>query len=260
MICVSTQLVEAGVDLSFQCVARSLAGLDSVAQAAGRCNRHGEMGPQSVFLFRSAEENLNKLPEIREAQEATLTVLRKFRLNPAAFGEDLISPAAIRLFYTQLYQDVQTYGKLDYPLNDRRDGVNGSLVNLLSLNEVGCNAFKGHSPKKSPPYFFVQAFDTAGRCFRAIENAGVDVLVPYEEGREIILQLNGELELRDRPRWLRRAQRFCVHLYPDMQRALELAGAIEYIQEGSIAVLHEEFYDTKKGVQLQGRDMPLQQY
>jgi CRISPR-associated endonuclease/helicase Cas3 len=42
VICVSTQLIEAGVDISFECVVRDIAGLDSVFQAAGRCNRHGE--------------------------------------------------------------------------------------------------------------------------------------------------------------------------------------------------------------------------
>ena len=44
IICVSTQGVEAGVNFSFGCVIRSKAGLDNVIQAAGRCNRHKELG------------------------------------------------------------------------------------------------------------------------------------------------------------------------------------------------------------------------
>lgn len=57
VICISTQLIEAGVDVSFHCVIRSLAGLDSIAQAAGRCNRHGEYGVQQVYVIDHEEEN-----------------------------------------------------------------------------------------------------------------------------------------------------------------------------------------------------------
>lgn len=42
VICITTQLIEAGVDISFKCVIRSHAGMENVAQAAGRCNRNGE--------------------------------------------------------------------------------------------------------------------------------------------------------------------------------------------------------------------------
>lgn len=63
-VCVSTQLIEAGVNLSFQCVIRSLAGLDNIAQAAGRCNRHGEASCRDVYVINSNAEDLRKLPDI----------------------------------------------------------------------------------------------------------------------------------------------------------------------------------------------------
>mgnify|MGYP001200025341 CR=1 FL=1 len=88
VICVSTQLIEAGVNISFGCVVRSLAGLDSIAQAAGRCNRHGERECSDVYIVNVEEENVSKLVDIKEGQECTKRVLDEFKENPHIFDND----------------------------------------------------------------------------------------------------------------------------------------------------------------------------
>ena len=91
---VSTQLVEAGVDLDFPAVYRSLAGIDSIAQAAGRCNRNGMLPKGMVYVFR---------PEKHGMPAGWLS-------RTAAVGEDILkgkddplSLEGVKQYFTQLY-------------------------------------------------------------------------------------------------------------------------------------------------------------
>lgn len=69
------------MDISFSIAIRSLAGLDSIAQAAGRCNRNKELENGDVYIIRFKEENIDKLVDIREGQKAALNVLAAFEKN-----------------------------------------------------------------------------------------------------------------------------------------------------------------------------------
>ena len=75
VVCISTQLIEAGVDISMSCVIRALGGLDSIAQAAGRCNREGKL-PQlgEVVVFR-AEEGAPS-GSLKQGQDITEEILK----------------------------------------------------------------------------------------------------------------------------------------------------------------------------------------
>src|SRR4051794_33069223 len=92
---VSTSLIEAGVDISFPLVLRAEAGLDQIAQAAGRCNREGELGDRlgQVLTF---EATAHRPPaEIEQRAAAGRAVLRG--------TPDPLSPTAVAAFFKELY-------------------------------------------------------------------------------------------------------------------------------------------------------------
>ena len=79
---------------------RDLAGLPSIAQAAGRCNRHGESNCRPVYLIECAGENLDALPEIYDGREITRELLATLPEEA-----DLLSPQVIQLYYQRYYGD-----------------------------------------------------------------------------------------------------------------------------------------------------------
>ena len=258
LICVSTQLIEAGVNLSFQCVVRSLAGLDSVTQAAGRCNRHGEADSRDVFIVRCADEVLSSLKEIRCAQEEAGHVIQDFRSDPGQFGDDLLSPAAVGRYSRYYAKRMQP--ELAYPAGEKDDAKLSSptsLFDLLSRNSAAGKACAEHG-RPLPPHPLHQAFQTAGRIFQAIPEGGFDVIVPYgKEGEELVAELNADPDLRELPNLLRRAQLFSVHLFDTEWNQLNRLGAIDLLAEIGVAVLRKEFYDPQLGVQLHRGEMEI---
>lgn len=258
LVCVSTQLIEAGVNLSFQCAVRSLAGLDSIAQAAGRCNRHGEAACRDVFIVRCAEENLSRLKDIQAAQRACLKTLENFRSNPARFGNDLLSPEAVRQYYSYYYEKLMP--QLDYPVN-QKDGsglwADTNLFGLLSENPLALK-YSRENEIPLPEHLLHQAYQTAGRLFEAIEKGGMDVIVPYKEGKELISELYAEPDMKELPGLLRRAQRYTVHLFEGERYALSELGAIDVLPDTGAAVMRGEFYDGKLGLQPSPAKMSLE--
>src|SRR5699024_10550967 len=106
IICVSTQLIEAEVDISFDSVIRSKSGLDSIAEAAGRCNRNGEREEGKVYISRCDKANLSILIEIRIRG----VVLENYTLKNEEFAGNYISPEAsqynFRLFYSEAGREI----------------------------------------------------------------------------------------------------------------------------------------------------------
>ena len=229
IICISTQLIEAGVDISFGCVIRALAGLDSIAQAAGRCNRNGENPDGSdVYVVNLAEENLSKLPDIKQGSDVTSRILYE-SVN------DLLSPTVMERYYKEYFYKRQK--EMNYWINE---DIN--LYDLLSSNQKGLSAYV-NSGGKAPPALR-QAFQKAGEHFCVIENNTTDVLVPYKYGMELIDKYNSS-SLKDKSRLLREMSRYSVALYPNDRKKLENENALYSIGDDIIA-LDKKYYDTEE--------------
>ena len=143
---VSTQLIEAGVDLDFPCVYRAMAGLDSIAQAAGRCNREGKL-PQlgEVVVFRAEEGAPNG--SLKQGQDITEEMLK------AGLFDDPLSPSAFAEYFRRFN------GKGDVDKHD---------ITRLLMAESSSN--------ENP---LAIKFRTAAERFRLIDNQGVALVVPF---------------------------------------------------------------------------------
>lgn len=237
-LCVATQVIEAGVDISFQRVIRLAAGMDSVIQAAGRCNRHGEFDePVPVYVIPCLGENLGRLREIKEAKAATESLLGAYRRTPERFGGDLASDQAVRTYYQKLY-GAMLENYQDYALKN----PNTTLFDLLSYN----TKYYDENAPYAGMFCMSQAFKLAGSRFEVFDSGTRDLIVPYGEGTALIAELTG----RGHPEpefladWARRARPYCVAAYEWQLKALadavhECAGA---------AFLDPGFYDEDIGL------------
>ena len=247
LICVSTQLIEAGVDVDFGAVIRYLTGLDSIAQAAGRCNRNGLRSIGRVSIINAANENLDNLPEIRIAKEVTERVLREYRLTPEDFGSELQGPEAMNRYYQ--YYFFQRAHEMAFPISRQDIGRDDDLLNLLSENTQSVSAYTREHNSVPPDHHLRQSFMAAAKAFRAIESPAEGVIVPYgEEGRNIVAELfsSNYGVIKD---LLRKAQRYSVNLFPHEVQYFKGSGLLRELSEGSgIFCLDPRHYSEEFGV------------
>lgn len=237
LICISTQLMEAGVDMSFATVYRALAGIDSLAQAAGRCNRHGELEEGLVRVFRMGDENLDKLPDIQIGVQVAKDLLHIVDI------QDILQPVNLTLYFKRYYA-AQTERNKSYELPSRN-----TLLDLLSANDAGRQACGARDRIDARKFLYdMQAFGDAGNAFSVIDSATMGILVPYEDGGRLIAALNDSVEDPEELLALfRKAQQYMVNVFSYELEQLQRMGAVHQIRQGPLT-LRTDYYNLDIGI------------
>ncbi|MBC5648113.1 CRISPR-associated helicase Cas3' [Christensenella tenuis] len=239
VICISTQLIEAGVDISFSCVIRSMAGLDSIAQAAGRCNRNGESAePKKVYVFPLKGESLDRLPDIRMGQEITQRIIQS--KEP---GVDLLDEEAMSEFYDQYFNGQDR--RMDYPV-----GQAGSIYAMLSHNKDGKGNYRNRTGRQFS-HFITQAFRSADAEFSVLDKNTTSVVARYGGAKKLIDEYRNQprsVFTREKVQILKKLQRFSVPLYEyELKKLLERHALSPLDEETGILLLDENYYSQDTG-------------
>lgn len=225
-ILISTQCIEAGVDVDFPVVLRSFAPLDAVIQSAGRCNRNGrlEKGELHVFLPTIDEE---KYPDEIYGKAASEVKLMLHRRRDIPGGFDIEDPNTAKEYYAKIFA--------------------GSAVENERLNNA-INALD---------------FVETAREYRWIDQHGINILVPYAPYRDAYSELCSQARDGNINReWIARARMLSVNA--PLRKKSRLYDLLEPVvnkrqghreQTGWYILLQEEAYSEETGLNAEGVEL-----
>lgn len=217
---ISTQLVEAGVDIDFPVVYRALAGLDAVAQAAGRCNREGMLpGMGKVVVFVPPKPAVPGL--LRKAQQSGQEIMRLTEGDP-------LTRERFEAYFRHYYASLNSLDE-------------ENIIGLLDMH----NRVEARRAEFS--------FRTAADKFQLIKEEGqTAVIVHYGESHNFIaaLEASQNMEPHQRRGVLRRLQRYTVNIREQECRKLMTSGDIREIFEGCHIQQTDTLYHSQLGLLL----------
>lgn len=194
IVVISTNLIEAGVDISFECVYRSMTGLDSLAQTAGRCNRNGEIDRGIIYLIMLEGENTGNMEELQQNSRITENII--YQYNGSEKSDSLLMPRWMDEYYKNMYFSASD--KMNFPIKE----WDTNIIELLS---------RGFVPKEKK-HFMNQAYKSAGQAYRVIDDHSFGVIVPYKKGAELIEAIQESSDAADIKAYIQQAQRYTVNV------------------------------------------------
>ncbi|NCN88920.1 MAG: CRISPR-associated helicase Cas3' [Gallionella sp.] len=215
---ISTQLVEAGVDIDFPMVYRALAGLDAVAQAAGRCNREGALpGMGKVVVFVPPKPAAPGL--LRKAQQSGQEIMRLTEGDP-------LTRERFEAYFRHYYASLNSLDEAD-------------IIGLLDMN----NQAEARKAEFN--------FRTAAKKFRLIKEEGqTAIIVRYGGSPSLIaaLEASQNMEPHQRRGILRRLQRYTVNIREQECKQLLASSDIREIFPGTYVQHSDTLYHPQLGL------------
>ncbi|HPL54640.1 MAG TPA: CRISPR-associated helicase Cas3' [Bacillota bacterium] len=212
---VSTQLVEAGVDVDFPVVYRSMAGIDSIVQAGGRCNREGKVEEGIINVFEPESTFTKNMPNtIRRPIEVAKTVMLRF--------EDILCTEAINAYFEELYNF------------EGEDGLDiKNIFKELERGTESCN--------------FNFNFKQVAEKLKLIDENTIPVIVEFDDNsKELVNKLRYLDEYRS---ILRSVQPYIVNVYENEFKKMHGAGMLEVINDGIYVLKDINIYKKETGLE-----------
>ncbi len=203
---ISTQLIEAGVDVDFPVVYRAMAGLDSIAQSAGRCNREGKLRePGKVIVFKAEQSSPPGF--LKQGEEITGELIASGKL------EEPLSPESFERYFSLM--------------NERGERDKYRVLDLL----------RARQSKDAP---LAIQFRTAAEKFRLIDNCGVSIIVPFNPAGSDLSPVEswiGQLEADSSQKWIyKKLQRYTVSITEYMAKKFHENGCLD-VRAGQFVLL-----------------------
>lgn len=244
LICVSTQLIEAGVDVDFGSVIRFVAGLDSIAQAAGRCNRNGLRDIGKVFIINPAKESIDTLLDIKVGKEVSERILNEMKHSDSALPNEVIHPLTMDRYFQYYFYNRAT--EMSYPVDV---GRSDNLLELLSMNSISVGEYNRINGN-NPDIYFRQSFKKAADAFKVIDAPTQGIVVPYStKGKEIVADFFSQFAVEQQFQLLKRAQRYTVNVFPNVIKKLREMRAIKEVPEIEVLILTDpRYYHSEFGL------------